>query len=555
MLHAAIDRVRWLPRGRGGGGAFAPVQRGAGAGDDALGALEAPSVEALRAAQEAADDFRDEVFAVGTLGAINYVVRGMRELPGRKSIILFSDGFSLQRPTAEFRDRLLGSLRRLIDLATRASVVIYTVDSRGLVDTGPTAADSFGGSARTMGQRISQVMSQRSALLFNTQGGPAILAEETGGLAFRNTNDIVGSTRRALEDQSGYYLIGYRPASETFDRRFHSISAKVKTRRGLTVRTRTGFIGVADEEVRSAQPTSDRRLVSALLSPFSTGEVPVRLSAYFTADAEAAPVVASTLHLEVNSLKFVQGADGWHAADVEVIAVALGDDGHVVDQSIFGQTLRLRDDVYRLAQRAGIVYTFNMPVKKAGAYQLRTAVRDSATARVGSASQFIEVPDLRKDRLALSGVIVNGSPLQSPPPPAAPGGQSPQAADTQRQGGEVEGTSDPEATHAVRRFRQKTYLDFGYLVFNARADRATGQPQLTSQTRLFRDGRAVFTGEPRPVAVTGQADPRRITAGGRLLLGTELAPGEYVLQVVVTDALRKDKHRTAVQWIDFEILK
>ncbi|HEY0172406.1 MAG TPA: hypothetical protein VGB98_15395, partial [Pyrinomonadaceae bacterium] len=65
----------------------------------------------------------------------------------------------------------------------------------------------------------------------------------------------------------------------------------------------------------------------------------------------------------------------------------------------------------------------------------------------------------------------------------------------------------------------------------------------------------VFTGqaspfEGRPRNVAGDID-----AGGRLRLGGELGPGEYVMQLVVTDLLAKEKYRVATQWIDFEIVE
>jgi len=49
-----------------------------------------------------------------------------------------------------------------------------------------------------------------------------------------------------------------------------------------------------------------------------------------------------------------------------------------------------------------------VPIKKAGAYQLRMSLRDTSSERIGAASQFIEAPDLKKDRLALSGIVIRG---------------------------------------------------------------------------------------------------------------------------------------------------
>ncbi len=80
-------------------------------------------------------------------------------------------------------------------------------------------------------------------------------------------------------------------------------------------------------------------------------------------------------------------------------------------------------------------------------------------------------------------------------------------------------------------------------------------PQLTSQTRIFLDGKLIYTGEIVPLAVAGQADLQRITGGSRILLGSDFPMGEYILQIIVTDNLAKEKQRTATQWIDFEVAK
>ena len=76
-----------------------------------------------------------------------------------------------------------------------------------------------------------------------------------------------------------------------------------------------------------------------------------------------------------------------------------------------------------------------------------------------------------------------------------------------------------------------------------------------TQVRLFRDGQPVFTGPLLDYDAGKQTDLKRLQSGGRLVIGTALQPGEYVLQVVVNDALSKDKYCTAAQWIDIEIVK
>jgi hypothetical protein len=108
---------------------------------------------------------------------------------------------------------------------------------------------------------------------------------------------------------------------------------------------------------------------------------------------------------------------------------------------------------------------------------------------------------------------------------------------------------------AVRRLRQGMILTYSYIIYNAQLDGA-GRPQLQTQMRLFREGKEVFTGKLSPLNADKQTDMKRLDAGGRLLVGGNLVPGEYVLQVTVTDALAKNKrYSTSTQWIDFEIIK
>jgi hypothetical protein len=71
----------------------------------------------------------------------------------------------------------------------------------------------------------------------------------------------------------------------------------------------------------------------------------------------------------------------------------------------------------------------------------------------------------------------------------------------------------------------------------------------------LRDGQAVFTGKQVPVKNGGVANWRQFVAGGRLQLGKQMEPGEYLLQVIITDRPAKEKYNTATQWIDFEVVK
>ena len=120
--------------------------------------------------------------------------------------------------------------------------------------------------------------------------------------------------------------------------------------------------------------------------------------------------------------------------------------------------------------------------------------------------------------------------------------------------GKVE-EENPQAGPGVRRVTRGMVLEYACMIYNARLDKATNRPQLETQLRLFRDGQQVFTGKVNPFDPGQQKDLTRIVAGGSLLLGSDLQPGDYALQLVVIDKLAKEESRVGSQWIDFEIVK
>jgi VWFA-related protein len=553
QLYAAIERVKWNALGRGGVSAFAamlpPTPGASGAEIDAL--------------TEEQNQARDETFSVGTLGAISYVVRGLKELPGRKSILLVSDGFKIssledptqtnQSPLSRFpRNNLAANkLSRLLDEANRASVVIYTMNATGLQTMGLTAADDASGRSS---DEVEQQLGKRRTAAFENQEGLDVLARETGGIAIHNTNDLSRGIRRVLEDQKGFYLIGYRPDSSTFDprsgrRTFHKLSLKVTRPGKFNVRMRNGFFGVSDEERRPVQPTLAQQLVGALTSPFGATGVHLQLTSLFANDARFGSFMRSVLHIDGRDLTFIDEPDKMHKCVFDVLTMTFGDNGTLVDQpNGRTYTLNFPDDLYKRVLRDGLVYYVTVPVKKPGAYQLRMSLRDSATERIGSANQFIEVPDLKKDRLAISGVVLRGTNTGS-----RNAGTSANANPGESQEGVEQGNA--EASPAVRHFARGMFMDYVFVIYNAHVDKSNIQPRVTTQVRLFRGSALVFNSKENPYNAAGQPDFKRLIAAGEIQLGTDLVPGEYTLQIVVNDLLADQKHRTVTQWMDFEIVK
>ncbi|HZM85398.1 MAG TPA: VWA domain-containing protein, partial [Blastocatellia bacterium] len=542
LLYAAIERVRYNLMFGSGLGAFKPMTSAPFAGAGGLGAAQ------MRTFISSSATSREEMFTTGTLSTVGLIVRGLKDLPGRKSVVLMSDGIQLLRSTDY---RVLEAMRRLVDAANRASVVVYTMDVRGLQPTGLTAADN---TAFNSTADVAQVSSDRSNQLFASQGGLNYLANQTGGFFVRNTNNIPEGFGRVLDDQKGYYLVGYIPEHSSFKaeqgkRTFHNLSLRVK-RAGLRVRSRTGFYGLSDEEA-SPSNTGAQQIVKAITSPFTSGDIHLKLTSLFGHEPTAGSFMRSIMHIDARDIQFSDEEDGVRKATIEVVAFTFGSNGEIVDREARGYNLSVSAGGFQKLLDQGFTYALNVPIKKPGGYQLRVAVRDPRAERVGSASQFIDVPDIGKNRLTLSGLVVSGYDPATAKKATAPGSGEPTAGSTE---GVVEAI-DPASTPAVRALKRGTFLDYGFLIYNAQLDPTTKRPQLETQLILLKDGKPVFEGKLIPLTVGEEPDWKHIPASGRLRLGDDLAPGEYVLQIIVGDRLAKEKERWTTQWMDFELVK
>lgn len=514
-----------------------------------------PSSAGVKQASAAGDPdlCRESASLYYTIRSVRFILRGMSDLPGRKSMMLISDNlpteqqemaptdFGLKRPVIQDAMRnanlidvwtqsksYLDGLSRLAEVAIRSSVVIYGVASQRLQGLGPTPADEISyppvnSQRRRPGQEpdvVTRLVKDRPVELRRNMEGSDLLAKETGGFLIRNSNDF--GFERVLEDQAGYYLIGYRPAATTFDRKFHHIKARVK-RDGVSVRTRAGFYGVTEADAPVRPSTIRDRMERALSSPFGASEIDLRMTPLFVNDPARGSMLRLLLSFDAKDLTFSEETDGAHVANLILTTVFFGDNGAISSKHDHKTTLRLRGRPLEHANRDGVVYSFDIPVKEPGVFQFRVAVLDSASSRVGSAGQFLTIPNLQNGRLSLSGILLQSDPVD-----------------------------DDVLTNAtLRKFRLGSSLMFGYTIYNAALDKARST-RLTSETTILRDGKKVYSSGRLGVSVKDQPDLKRIATGARLELGSVLTPGEYVLQIVVEDQITK---RSAKQWIEFEVVR
>jgi VWFA-related protein len=561
ILYTAIDKLVWNPLSRDMMPSFADTS-GADEMDDAQAEQQAEQ----QAVADSFQEFVDTSFTTGTLGATSFVVRNLRNFPGRKSVILLSDGFRINSKTNNDNtsNQVLQSLENLVEQANRSSVVIYSIDAKGLQSFMP-GADA--GGLPGASSRSDALQTAQEAL-----EGPRFLSEQTGGFTVVNTNDLNIGIDEALYDQQSYYLLGFDPEDEKFDQRRHSIKVKVN-RPDLRVRSRSGFFGVSDGDRGNATLASNapgnatpnsapdspdargRQILSGLIAPMGARNLSLRMTPYFFNSSKDGPIVRALFHIDCSKLTFKDGPDGRKRLDLDLAAFAFDEEGITADLAAHRLVLNFDEKRYREALAEGLAYRADFQLKKPGAYQFRAVLRDGESGRTGSVSQFIRLPDLKKNGLAVSGLVLTKPKTVAGATTDNSGAgvvtaASPNGGDSGSAPGDL--PRDLQATPYVRKFPRSGLVQYGVAIYNAVADKKTGAPQITVQAEIYSDGKPVYRLPPRSLEFSQGVNPKRFDYVGRLQL-KDFPTGDYLLHVIVTDGLAKKKSARAEQWMDFSV--
>lgn len=534
LLYAAIAKIKWSIISRRGLWNFEPIRpttkdliNGTISADG--GEKSSQGNERDKENEKKAGQFREETYTVGTLGSLRQIIAGLDPLPGRKGIILFTEGIKMDLDIEV-------QMKKIVDLANRAGVVINSVDAKGLDDAGFLGPEN---DTRGMSfEQIDAVENERRTDFIKQAEGLAYLTYGTGGRPIQNTNDLGDGIARILQNENGYYLLAYEPDDATFDpkaAKFNRLEIKVN-RPDVSVRYRSGFFGISDKDMKAVTATSKQQLADALTSPFAATDIETRLTSIFATDAASGDYSRALLHIDTNAIELTDEPGNNKRISLDIYAYVFGADGQPVKQLSKNFSFLVRTDSIARINEKGIIFPMNVPIEKPGAYQLRMAVRDTKSGKIGSASQFIEIPDLKKNKLTLSGVIVQNT------------------TNARLKAGQHGDNNSTLFDTATRTFKRGSILIYNYAIYNARSTK-NGGPELTTYARLFRDGKLVYESAPARVNTDGQADLAHLEDRGILTLGSDLAPGDYVLQIVATDTLAKDKDQIAAQSIDFEVIQ
>jgi VWFA-related protein len=435
----------------------------------------------VRAAAASFDSIRKQRTQrlLATLRRILDALAGSR---GRKSILLYSRGFL---EDSDLR------IREVTSLAREANAAVYFVDTHGLethpgsggaAEPGNPGPSSFGRGAFEAG------------VLEST--GAEALADETGGLSFRNTNDLAAAGMRVARESRAYYLLGLRPRPGRKPGDWRKLEVTV-TRPGITVRTRKGYM------LRPQAAADTSALVAAALdSAVDAGGIPVRATAFVLGTgAKKATRVLVAAEFDARRLRF-EGAAGSRTARLAVsVAVAERDDPRTLTH---GEQVEVREPEGGDPGWRSVAREFDLP---AGVAQARVVVLDSRGGAIGTASHRFEVPVPAGLRLTTPVVTdrVQGGGADGPPRAAV-------------------------AVHRVFRPKGAVYCDFE--VLGAKADPAVRGPRVAAGLEVRAAGGAVVL-RVDPTAIVPDARGRLVRLIGLRVEGW--AAGDYELILAVRD--------------------
>lgn len=345
-----------------------------------------------------------------TTNGLFAIIGKLGRLPGRKSLVLFSEGIAL--PPAVQR-LFLG----VIDAANRANVSIYTMDAGGLraeseqakirdqVNQAAGAGTGILGSGGGGNDPLTKALEKNEDVLRqDPHNALGTLSQDTGGLLFENTNNLRQGFDRVESDLRNYYLVGYTPSNTAFDGRFRTIQIKVN-RPGVTVAARKGYFAVRDT---GGMPVNswEAPVLGALEQKPVPNAFPVRAGALLFPERGRPGLVPVVVDLKTAPLTFQPAPDGkTYSSDFAVLVRFLDTQNQVVRK--VSQHYEVKGPLNQIDRaNQGEVIFYREPELPPGVYTMETIVYDAPSGKSSMRLSTVEVPKPTDGGLRMSSLIL-----------------------------------------------------------------------------------------------------------------------------------------------------
>lgn len=328
-----------------------------------------------------------------TMRSFLQIAWSLSGVPGRKSLIWATGGFPFYLGSPEMvpGGRLSTLYERALEALNGAQIAVYPVDVRGLVTTSP-GADTAGVRG---GAAYARDLQRRDWLQSSTIATLQEFAGMTGGRAFYNSNDLAVGFRRAVDDSSSYYLLGYYLDTKNDKPGWRKLKIKLE-RKDAEVRARAGFL--VTNAGMNPETTKELDLSFALNSPFEASGIPIWMQwqrgvPQGEPRSELKPgetrKIPFDLHIPGEAVS-VQGDQNAVELDVFAVIARLGSDGGIDQPVRHTMKANLSPEALAKMRVQGLKYSSDLPLA-AGSYEIRFVIRDNVSGKVGSISAPLTV--------------------------------------------------------------------------------------------------------------------------------------------------------------------
>lgn len=300
--------------------------------------------------------------AEDTMAALHSIASHVANIPGRKNLVWLTANLPF-------------SGRGLARILGPAQIAAYPVDGRGLLTRRTPESkwdidDQLGG---VLGIGMPAQSSEPIGI-----DAMQKLADETGGRAFVNTNDLTGAIRDAVEDSAVTYTLGFYIDSDALDGNFHELRVQVR-RSGLNVRYPKGYFALKDTPAK--QNDRHNNFLIAVKSPLDSSEIPLEVKVD-RANQATPNSFALSGSIGIHDFRLVLNGEVRTGA-LDITVIEQDETGKVLHESANRINLRFSEKHYPAVLKTGISFRkFVQP--QAGTNTLRVLVQDPASAAIGS---------------------------------------------------------------------------------------------------------------------------------------------------------------------------
>jgi VWFA-related protein len=462
------------------------------------------------------------------LAALAAICEAQRAIPGKKTLVVFSQGFVA--PTI-----LDWQVQSVIDIANRANVAIYIIDSAGLRTSGPLSTSPVPDSPLSGVSAINSTESRMRASggenMFDNVRHEGLnrqydilyrISGDTGGEFIKGTNDIAKPLRRIDQDIRSRYTLAYYATDQNFDGSLRKIKVDV-SRPDARVISRSGYYANAGDDLVPLSP-DEKKLLANLAEIEAHPALPLFVELSPFRARENRFIVPLSIEVPPNAVKFEQKGDKQHV-QFEVFGVIRESSDRIIARLGGGFDIALTAEQYRAILSNNIFYRQDAELDP-GTYSIEFIVRDRLSGKMAGRKTTLVLPAASVE-FSTSAVVLSRHAVPANNPPGASG-----PVDVLSEG-KVQIRPFPS-----REFRATDNLIIFFDLYNAAVNPDTGKALVRVTVKLMKDSKQAM----RPIdyvlteTVTRQV---RCLSFAKYISLAGLTTGKYVAVIETLDMVTR----------------